>query len=340
MEQTPLALVIGRFQPFHRGHELICRQALQDCQRLLIILGSGQQARSVKNPWTDAEREALIRASLPDIASERLLFESVPDVFYNEDVWLGAVRQAVETHQEASGTRLYGHTKDSSSYYLSLFPQWQYQELPNYQNLSATPLREALLAAGPNGSDEVLHDWRDRLPQCGVEPLRDLLGQAEFTGLCVEFEHIKHWRKSWSASPYPPVFVTADALLECNGHVLLIQRGRAPGEGLWALPGGFLDQDERLQAAAQRELQEETGLDVTALAASEPRALVYDAPERSDRGRVITHVFHYQLQGSSLPQVQGGDDAALAQWWAFADIRRDMLFDDHYCILQHALNWY
>lgn len=335
-----LGLVIGRFQPFHHGHEVICRHALDNCERLLVVLGSGQQARSVRNPWTDAERQQLIRDSLPDIAPQRLLFESVPDVFYNEKVWLDLVDKAVHRHADDRGVCLFGHTKDSSSYYLALFPQWGYEELPSFQDLSATPLREALLAAGSEAVDEVLARWAWAMPQCGDGPLRALLAQPSYPGLCAEYQVIAEHRESWAGAPYPPVFVTVDALVECAGHVLLIQRGYRPGKGLWALPGGFLDQQERLQRGAERELREETGLDLAALAPQLVSAQVYDAPERSDRGRVITHVFHYRLDAATLPAVCGGDDAAHARWWPIADVQREQMFDDHYCVLQHALALY
>lgn len=343
MSQTArhaLGLVIGRFQPFHRGHEVICRHALEHSERLLIILGSGQQARSVRNPWTDAEREQLIRSSLPDVAPERLLFESVPDVFYNEQVWLDYVDRAVHRHADDRGVCLFGHTKDSSSYYLALFPQWGYEELPNFQDLSATPLREALLGAGPADLDATLASWAWAMPACGDAPLRALLQASAFVDMCAEFEVIAAHRKAWAQSPYPPVFVTVDALVECKGHVLLIQRGHRPGKGLWALPGGFVDQQERLQRGAERELQEETGLDLGMLATQRLGNRAYDAPERSDRGRVITHVFHYRLDEASLPAVRGGDDAAHARWWPVAELEREQMFDDHYCVLQHALDLY
>ena len=336
----PLGLIIGRFQPFHRGHEIICRQALDECEQLLIVLGSGQQARSIRNPWTDSERERLIPQSLPDVAANRLLFENVPDVFYNEQVWLDLVKTAVDKHRAGGSVCLYGHTKDSSSYYLALFPQWDYVELPNYRGLSATPLREALLAAGPKGADKVLDRWRNELPDSGEEALRLLLDDQPFAQVCEEFAVIKSYREAWAAAPYPPVFVTVDALVECADHILLIQRGQIPGLGLWALPGGFLDQDERLEAGARRELLEETGLDLNSQNANPIASHVYDAPERSDRGRFVTHLFHYRLNADELPAVQGGDDAATARWWRFEDIRREHLFDDHYCVLQHALNRY
>ncbi len=54
------------------------------------------------------------------------------------------------------------------------------------------------------------------------------------------------YHAAWASAPYPPVFVTVDGLLLCHGHVLLIQRGHAPGQGLWALPGGFVEPRDTL----------------------------------------------------------------------------------------------
>ena len=56
-----------------------------------------------------------------------------------------------------------------------------------------------------------------------------------------EHDYILGYRRAWEAAPYPPTFVTTDAVVVQSGHILLIQRKAAPGKGLWALPGGFLN---------------------------------------------------------------------------------------------------
>lgn len=339
-KDASLALVIGRFQPFHKGHERMCRAALEGADRLLVILGSARQAPSIRNPFSDAQREALIRASLPDIAPERLLFAGVPDVFYNEQYWLQLVNEAVDRHALGGSVTLYGHNKDSSSYYLALFPQWNYVELPNFQGLSATPQRDALLAAGVAAAQACLEERAMHFPAAGLSCLREQLTSPQFEACCEDYVVIQAYRHAWASAPYPPIFVTVDALVECGGKILLIQRGQPPGRGLWALPGGFLDQGERLQAGAERELREETGLDLQAHPHQCLAMRPYDAPERSTRGRFVTHLFHYRLDAPVPPAVSGGDDAAVARWFAPADIHPESLFEDHYCILQHALNWY
>lgn len=336
-----LALIIGRFQPFHCGHEASCRAALEQADRLLLVLGSAAQPPSAKNPWNESEREALIRASLPDIAANRLCFAAVPDVFYNEDLWLRYVRDAVARHSNGAQVTLFGHRKDASSYYLALFPQWAYRELPNYQGISATPLREALLDAGPDAAEHCLQQTlADAIPAPTRAALAPLLRQAAFAQVCAEHAAIAAHRQAWAGSPYPPIFVTVDALVQHGEKILLVQRGQQPGRGQWALPGGYLDGDERLEAGARRELKEETGLDL----AQQPHQLcasrAYDAPERSARGRYVTHLFHFRLDAAAAPAVAGADDAAVARWWPIAELDRTQMFEDHYCIIEHALDRY
>jgi bifunctional NMN adenylyltransferase/nudix hydrolase len=109
-----------------------------------------------------------------------------------------------------------------------------------------------------------------------------------------------------------------------------------PGRGLWALPGGFLDQGETLAAAAVRELQEETGIAVTLADVREHR--VFDDPERSLRGRTIPHVYRFALdERATMPAAQGGDDAAAAAWIGCTELSPMQLFEDHYAILQVLL---
>ncbi len=118
-------------------------------------------------------------------------------------------------------------------------------------------------------------------------------------------------------APYPPVFVTVDALLRCQGRVLLIRRGHAPGKGLWALPGGFVEPNDTLWQSCLRELQEETHctLPEERLRAALRGQQVFDHPQRSLRGRVITQAYFIDLGNDTLPEVLGGDDAAHADGW-------------------------
>ena len=112
---------------------------------------------------------------------------------------------------------------------------------------------------------------------------------------------------------YPRPAVTVDIVV-CRGElsdVLLIQRKHAPFEGCWALPGGFVEMEETLEAAALRELQEETGVSDVALI----EVGVFGAPFRDPRGRVITIAYAAVLEEPSL-NVKAGSDASAAAWFS------------------------
>ena len=126
-----------------------------------------------------------------------------------------------------------------------------------------------------------------------------------------------------------------------SGHVLLVRRGAEPGKGLWALPGGFIQQDESLLDGCLRELREETRLKLPrpVLKGSLKATAVFDHPDRSQRGRTITHAYHFDFPAGELPPVRGEDDAAKAEWVPVADAlaSEEQFFEDHFHILEHFL---
>lgn len=132
---------------------------------------------------------------------------------------------------------------------------------------------------------------------------------------------------------YPHPAVAADCVIfgfdGVSIKVLLIQRGAEPYMGRWAFPGGFMNMDETVEQCAQRELEEETGLKSVAV----EQFYTFSAVDRDLRERVIS-VAHYALV--RLSEVQGGDDAALARWFAMDEI--PSLAFDHDRVLRMAVN--
>lgn len=113
---------------------------------------------------------------------------------------------------------------------------------------------------------------------------------------------------------FPRPAFTADVIAlarDAGGsRVLLIRRGNEPFAGRWALPGGFVDEGERPEDAARRELAEETGLRFEG-----PLELVgvYGDPGRDPRGWTVSAAYRVVLDAPH--DVAGGDDAAEARWF-------------------------
>ena len=150
----------------------------------------------------------------------------------------------------------------------------------------------------------------------------------------------------YTPGDYPSVSLTVDLAIftirDGALHVLMIERADHPYKGYWALPGGFVNPDEDAEAAAWRELAEETGVEQFHGHLEQLRT--YTAPKRDPRMRVVS-VAHVAF-APNLPDPQAGSDAAKARWWAVADLPVDgqdnpdgpYLAFDHETILTDALD--
>jgi bifunctional NMN adenylyltransferase/nudix hydrolase len=333
------AVFIGRFQPFHFGHKVVVDEALNKAEKVIVCVGSSGGPRSYRNPFTFKERQEMILSCYNEEQRKRIYVTPINDHPYNEDAWIEEVQRTVTRLQEAVGgstadTVLIGHSKDSSSYYLKMFPNWEGIEVPNFKSISSTPLRKTFFSF-TNRFD--FNDWSKHLS--GIMPMnvRQFLSaffmSAVFDELALEFEFIEKYEKQWGKGP----FVTVDACVVQAGHVLMIRRGARPGKGLLALPGGFLNLRETVAEGALRELQEETQIDVppAVLRGSFVASEVFDSPNRDPRARIITHTHLYSLpKRDSLPSIKAADDAADARWMPLGSLKESECFGDHYHMVQ------
>jgi bifunctional NMN adenylyltransferase/nudix hydrolase len=346
MKRYDFAVYIGRFQPFHDGHLACARQALSLAQNLIVLVGSINRPRNIRDPFGYAERREMIEAALPEALGERVVITGVADRLYNLPRWVEGVQAAVEGIVKAvagpdASITLVGHRKDASSDYLDLFPQWELSTVDEVSILSATEIRDALMGAADADLPGVL-DAQPVPP--GVKAfLRDWTRAeaVDWAALRSEWTFIRRYRSQFAALPYPPIFQTVDAVVLQAGHILLVERGAHPGRGLLALPGGFLGAEETIEDAVIRELREETGIKVPepVLRGSIRARARYDDPLRSMRGRTITDTFLFELRPGPLPKIKGGSDARRAQWISLAELQslESQMFEDHYHIVQDLL---
>lgn len=129
--------------------------------------------------------------------------------------------------------------------------------------------------------------------------------------------------------------IAADALVfsKSSGQLqlLLITRKNEPNKGMWAFPGGFVEDDEDLEAAALRELEEETGVKLTSM----QQLYTFGKPGRDPRFRTVS-VIYTAMTDATMHNAAGADDADEARWINISDIK-EMAFD-HKMILDFALD--
>jgi len=333
-------VVPGRYHPLHKGHIRLFEKALTYSDHLIILVGSAYSSPTTRNPFSWQFRRQMIGEALKEneIDNSRVTILPIEDFYYSDDVWVGEVKKQV--HSVAKPTQsiaIAGHKKDFTSYYLDLFPGWKLFDIKAEGEtvINSTDIRRDLFETGR------LSDQDHRLPFSVIRLVNSWAATANYKRLEEEWKFLCEEKGSWSQAPYPPIFVTTDAVVVCSGHVLLVERGVCPGKGQYAFPGGHLNPFENIETGCLRELKEETKLDLppAVLRGSIKEVKEFSHPLRSIRGRVITFAHLLKLKHNPLPKVKGSDDAARAFWMPLDEVHKNQenFFEDHYQILRSFL---
>lgn len=355
MKKFDYIVYIGRFQPLHIAHVKTIEKALSLANKVIVFIGSANQPRTVKNPFTWEERADMILNTV-GTNNEKLIqlaIRPLEDAPYNNQKWINWVQSEVDqiTREYAAlddpnadynlKIGIIGFEKDGSSFYLKMFPQWEFVGMENINHINATDIRNTFF----NYNSHKWNETSDIVPKPVYDWMNEFIVQQpkEYSKLVDEFKFIRDYKLQWEAAPYPPTFVTVDAVVIQSGHVLMVVRGAQPGKGLYALPGGFVGQSEFIEDAMVRELREETRLKVPdpVLHGSIKASKFFDDPNRSLRGRTITVAYCIELASGELPKIKGSDDAAKARWIQLAELNilKDQIFEDHYAIIMTMLGY-
>lgn len=338
-KEFDVAVFIGRMQPFHNGHLENIKVASKIADKVLILLGSCNIARDPRNPFGENWRAGMVRAACFDVGIENceigLLYDNP-----SNDIWAASVQKAVKSVCQKDGAKIaiVGHEKDETSFYLKLFPTWTFVETGCHtfggDELAATKIRELMF-------EDRLQEARQMMPASVYDLLTMWRTTEYFDAMQAEYNYLKQYLPK-RRELYPINDVTADAVVLCKGHILLIRRKNTPGKGLMALPGGFVQTDETVLDGAVRELLEETKLHVPekVIRGSITDEKRFDKPNRSLRGRIMTFAFTIEIDTNpdgSLPRVYGSDDAAKAFWLPLSEItsphKAGDFFEDHWNII-------
>ncbi len=369
-----LTTYIGRFSLWHNGHAAVALRALRLSDKVLIIVGSAKQPRTIKNPWKADERAEMIRAWYleefkKDNTLGELVIETNRDYMYSNDMWLSKTQEIINKHapqyleQLAANPAVVtepiyitGSNRDDSTFYLKLFPRPTYEldlvaeDVNVSKFLSATWCREIYLARTFEGnklSDKAFELLMSSfVPPTTLKYLKEFATSEHYTYLVEAWEKIKTRQKELFGKYGFHPSVTADSVVVQSGHILLVKRRAHPGKGLWALPGGYVEVNdgEWTFEAALRELDEETMIKVppAVLRNSVKFDHWFQHPNRSDINRVFTNAFCFKLPDHivdgqvQMPKVTAADDAVIARWTPIAEALEmsEVLFDDHHAIIE------
>lgn len=349
MTKYDLVVLPGRFEPLHLGHIQNATEAAKIGKNVLFLLGSVNQPRTIKNPFSQAERAAMIKAAFPE---PKFAIAGVEDNLYSDTLWAKSVREVVAKELKTNSSlkeiknpkiAILGHLKDESSYYLKIFPTWEFVSVPGFAKtnddkvIDATKIRQLMFEGNLGFIESVLHPTT-------YTSILEFSKTEDYKNLVEEYNFIRKYKDAWAVAPYAPTFNTVDAAVVQSDNILLIQRKSAPGKGLWALPGGFLNQNETTAQGCVRELIEETKIKVPKRTLEQIVSTAYqkcfDHPNRSLRGRTITQAFLIQLSDEKLPQVKGSDDAEHARWFSFSELEKmkPVMFEDHHDMALHLIS--
>lgn len=334
-----IGVLIGRFSGYHYYHHEHVRKAALENDLLIIIVGSRNARRSIKNPWSAEERIAMIEANIkadPELASARIIFRVAND-HPDNNVWADWIRTIVgQLENENTKVTLYGSDKDVTTFYLNMFPEWNKATVPAQVTFDATQLRQ-MWFEGQQTVDQLRKS--EFVPFPTLEFLADQPYNIDLQG---EWKFYQDERSRFASYPYPDTltFNCGDAVVVCHNKVLMIRRKANPGKGCLALPGGFKNRDETFFDAAVRELAEETKFEMpySHLMRCLVRTQLFDNPRRNigiPRATLAAYfdVSRYYMD-FELPITKAADDAAEVEWVDKNDLLfMTDVFDDHAAIV-------
>ncbi|AFK66611.1 cytidyltransferase [Colwellia phage 9A] len=362
MEFWKVGIIPMRAQILTMGHVRLITRAKLTCSKLVIVLGSHNEASSVRNPFSAYERENLIREFIDQdsgLKQEDISFRYLEDCTDN-DVWVKRFSELLSsiaaTHNalKHSQMSMFGSDKDND---VEARKKWTSIHCTHIEPLSvhgdvlsATNIRD--IVYGKFSVARKCEIFRrlhigGKIPKCTQVFLTNYVGVGgeHHLRLCVEAQAIKEHINKYSRGK---ITHTGDALcvrwaeelykgqLVRVPELLLIRRGGQFGNGLLAIAGGFMDDGETFRQSADRELFEELSVDSSCKPVIS--TVNFSAVGRDPRGRVITQAFRFDFKESDLDEnVEARSDAKSFEWVPYYQLDKKEMFLDHYDIINELM---
>lgn len=331
-----LGVYIGRFAPYHMGHDFIMNTMLMECKEHLVIVGSDQQSRNLYTPFTADERMGMLPTEVNSVAIRDYPYP------FDSKKWIKEIRDCVNIYRNSLGgtydVYLYGAERDYlTTAYMGFFPEFEVRSVSardGIPELSATIIREMLF--GKTYLDTPLTDagqmllMKAFLAGNSLEFIGKFVGTPAFDDLQTGYEKWLNNSYDYGDGPH----IATDVLVRHKKDILLINRGSAPGKGNLAMPGGFLERGLPLLANASKELKEETAIEIKE--GTPMTSGVFDGVHRAGNSRIVSHTYMFDTSKQPKQAPVPGDDAGGADWYSLAQVKnwQEKFHDDHYHIIE------
>jgi bifunctional NMN adenylyltransferase/nudix hydrolase len=326
-----LAVIIGRFQPFHIGHLSLINKAQEEADKVLILIGSSKQLPDFKNPFSYEERLAMLRSTL--LEDDKRFIRPLPDEEHDADWIANVIGEVIAIEEDPTEVAIYTNPKDEEFYRKSfIFPVETLDEVP----ISATYVRESWYADSLWCVEEYLTEkvcmFLDEHPD------RERLATEWSTTKSMKL--IKEQGHPFE-NPMEPV---SFAVIVQGTSMLVGRRGGTRGNGQLGLPGGYIESGETSLQGCMRETKEELGLDLHALIMAGSAQCLAQAVEENmgDLGiRTIGINYLFVLKPDLEVEVTvDGIETTDHEWLRVADVTLDntLLFFNHNLVTKRLLS--
>lgn len=326
------SVYIGRFQPFHNGHLKSIKYALKFSKKLIIVLGGAYASPAIRGPWHFTQRMQMILQSLSAGERKKIYFVAIRDRLYHEEKWIQNVQgEVAKITQNAKKIAIVGHEKDSSSYYLRVFPHWAFLETGNYQGINATDIRNLLF----------LKNDKKMIKNLVPEKVNTILAKYaktnEFKALKKKFiftERNKHKVQN--------EFVT-NIIIYCNTYILLIKSKDILKQGLYSLPEVMTlipNFEEKVLTYMENEFK--IDLHKNELYNNYIACDTFDYSERYPLGRQVSKTYFFKLKKENLPVIMKSQNSLEVSWILIDDLCffENEMYADHFQIIQYFKKYF
>jgi bifunctional NMN adenylyltransferase/nudix hydrolase len=345
-------IFIGRFQPFHVGHQHVIDKAFELSTNVVLGLGSANLTPSIKNPLSFKVRKEIFERHYSDRLQNLLTIPIFDEE--NDAIWINNTIAKIKTtvlthtnpnkHTTLHGLKdlkigIVGFEKDASSYYIKQLETksgWKYISIRPAYKVDATFIRNHWYV------NNHIHDLVT--PNTKYTMLKLQVNTNLYTNVVRDYKIVYEYKDMWSNAPFTPIFTATDVIVHnvYRNMLLMVRRGGQYGRGLWALPGGYLESNLSLHDNALKELEEETGLILDKENSTIIEKRVYDQVGRSQNGRIISHVYKFNMKKSTLPRIKASDDAMDCKWISqseYCNLQLEDVFEDHHIMIEQMVGW-